>query len=156
EGPPSFFFVTKRLHNALHGASGPASALGPEDVALYERVTQANIVALDSLVRPGDLVVCHDPQTAGLVPHLVARGAHVVWRCHVGHEGYDADVERGWSFLRPYLEAAQVAVFSRSAYAPPWLAAERAVVLQPSIDPFAAKNEPLSESTVRAILVNVG
>ena len=30
----------------------------------------------------------------------------MVWRCHIGHERHDAEVDRGWAFLRPYLEPA--------------------------------------------------
>ena len=45
-----------------------------------------NAVELSALVRRGDVVVLHDPQTAGLIPAMRRRGARVVWRCHIGHE----------------------------------------------------------------------
>jgi trehalose synthase len=156
EGPPEFFAVTKRIHNALHDARGDGSPLGPEQAALYERVTHDNLVALDALVRPADIVICHDPQTAGLVPHLLERGALVVWRCHIGHEGRTEEVDQGWDFLRKYLERVPMAVFSRGAYAPEWLPRKRAVVLPPNIDPFSVKNEWMSDDTVRAILAQIG
>jgi len=156
EGPPEFFRITKRIHNALHGSSGDGSPLGSEQGALYQRVTGENAVAIDALVRPGDIVVCHDPQTAGLVPHLLAKGVRVVWRCHIGHDQHDHEVDRGWSFLRPYLEGVPVAVFSRAAYAPSWLHGKRTIVLPPTIDPFSAKNRPMDEATIRAILVHAG
>jgi trehalose synthase len=156
EGPPEFFRLTKRLHNALHGSIGDGSPLGPEQAAFFEHVTRDNLGLLDTLVREGDIVICHDPQTAGLVTHLTKRGAHVVWRCHIGHEHGDAEVERGWHFLRPYLEPAELAVFSRLAYAPAWIAAQRTIVLPPNIDPFSVKNQQLSESTVTAILAHTG
>ena len=156
EAPPEFFRITKRLHHALHGSAGDGSPLGPEAAALYDRVMRDNIVSLDQPVRPGDIVICHDPQTAGLVPHFLKKGCLVVWRCHIGHETHDAQVDLGWSFLRPYLEHAPVAVFSRSAYAPPWIAPTRTVVLAPNIDPFSAKNQAMDDATVRAILVDVG
>jgi trehalose synthase len=156
EAPPEFFRVTKRIHNALHGSEGDRSALGPEQRALFERVTRANFLALSALIRPDDVVICHDPQTAGFVPLLREKGARVVWRCHIGHERHDTEVDRGWAFLRPYLEAASFAVFSRSAYAPAWIAARRAITLAPSIDPFSAKNQRLSNEVVRAILTHVG
>ena len=156
EGPPEFFRITKRVHNALHGSTGDGSALGPAQAALFERVMRDNVITLDALVREGDIVICHDPQTAGLVPHLVEKGARVVWRCHIGHEHHNAEVDAGWAFLRPYLEPARFAVFSREAYAPSWIAARRTVVLAPSIDPFSVKNEPLPEPAVRGILAHVG
>jgi trehalose synthase len=156
EGPPDFFRITKRIHNALHGSQGDGSALGAEQAVVYQRVTSENAIALDALVRPGDIVVCHDPQTAGLVPHLLGRGVRVIWRCHIGHDDHDDEVERGWAFLRPYLENVPVAVFSRAAYAPAWLHGKRTIVLPPTIDPFSAKNRPMDGATIRAILVHAG
>jgi trehalose synthase len=156
EGPPEFFRITKRIHNALHDAIGDGSPLGQDQTALYERVLRDNAVALDALVRPSDVVVCHDPQTAGLVPHLMKRGALAVWRCHIGHEGHTAEVDRGWQFLRPYLENVPVAVFSRGSYVPEWMPRKQWSVLPPNIDPFSVKNAPLTEEAIRAILAQVG
>jgi trehalose synthase len=156
EAPPEFFRVTKRLHNALHGWAGDGSALGPEEAALYDRVLHENALALDALLRPGDVVICHDPQTAGLVPHLMKMGALVVWRCHIGHENPCTECAPGWDFLRPYLRDAPFTVFSRLAYVPPWIHGRQAVVLPPTIDPFSAKNHPMDDATVRAIMVEVG
>jgi trehalose synthase len=156
EGPPEFFRITKRLHNALHGSTGDGSPLGADQAAVYERVTRQNAVAIDALGRPGDLFVCHDPQTAGLVPHLLGKGMQVVWRCHIGHEAREDEVDRGWAFLRPYIEKVPLAVFSRAAYPPPWLHGKRTIILPPTIDPFSAKNRAMAPSTIRAILATVG
>jgi len=156
EGPPDFFRITKRVHNALHGTAGDGSALGPEQASAFQRVTNENAVAIDALVRPGDLVICHDPQTAGLVPHLLGKHVRVAWRCHIGYEKHDDEVDRGWAFLRPYLERVPLAVFSRAAYAPAWLQGARTMVLPPNIDPFSAKNQGMDDATIRAILAHVG
>lgn len=156
EAPPQFFRITKRVHNALHASRGDGSPLGTHQATVYESALAANVPALDTLIREGDIVICHDPQTAGLVPHLVKRGARVVWRCHIGHEGRDEEVERAWAFLRPYLESVPVAVFTRAAYAPTWLRGKREMVLRPNIDPLSAKNRPMEDTTVRAILAFVG
>jgi trehalose synthase len=156
ESSPEFFRITKRVHNALHASRGDGSPLGPEQAAIYERALAANMLALDTLVRPGDLAICHDPQTAGLVPHLMKLGAKVVWRCHIGFEGRDNEVEQAWAFLRPYLEGVPVAVFTRAGYAPPWLHSKRTLELPPNIDPLSAKNAPMDDATVRAILTRVG
>src|SRR5262249_55758700 len=115
-----------------------------------------NFVALDALVRPGDVVICHDPQTAGLAPLLMKKGSPVVWRCHIGHDHHDQEVDHGWDFLRPWLKEVAVAVFSRRAYAPSYLEPTRTVVLTPNIDPFSAKNQAMKEDTIRSILVDVG
>jgi trehalose synthase len=156
DAPPEFFRLTKRLHNALHGSRGDGSLLGPEQAAFYEHVLRDNMGLLDTLVRADDIVICHDPQTAGLVPHLQERGVHVIWRCHIGHELHDVEVDRGWEFLRPYLEPAEFAVFSRRAYAPQWIEPRRAIVLSPSIDPFSVKNHELPAGAAPAILAQVG
>ncbi|MCI0672794.1 MAG: glycosyltransferase [Myxococcaceae bacterium] len=157
-GPPDFFRITKRLHNALHGegdADG-AARLTAEDRCVYEKTLFRNALELAGLVRPGDVVMLHDPQTAGLLPHLVRLGAHVVWRCHIGHDTLTDGVRDAWDFLLPYLEHAAVLVFTRAAYVPPQLAGRPIEVIPPSIDPFSAKNQVLSEGAVRAILAHVG
>ena len=156
EGDAPFFRITKRLHNALHDDPGDGSPLGPEQLEIYQRVMRENIVAIDALVRPTDVVVCHDPQTAGLVPHFLRKGTPVIWRCHIGHEERGVEVDKGWAFLRKCLEDVSLAVFSRAAYAPEWLPSTRAVVLPPNIDPFSAKNQVLPEPAVRGILREVG
>lgn len=156
EGPPEFFTITKRLHNALHDNVGDGSPLGADQAVLYERVLAANFAELERLVRPGDVVVCHDPQTAGLVPHLLRGGQRVIWRCHIGHEGSGRECDAGWAFLRTYLERVPIAVFSRVAYAPSWFPRTHAVTLPPNIDPFSVKNEWMSDRTTRSILAAAG
>lgn len=157
QAPPEFFRITKRLHNALHGFAGDGSPLGAAEASLYERVLHENVVSMDPLVQPRDIVICHDPQTAGLVPHFSRMGAFVVWRSHIGEETWSHEVERGWAFLRPYLQDARVTVFTRASYAPPWLQqGNRAFVVPPNIDPFSAKNQSLDDATVHAILSTVG
>jgi trehalose synthase len=156
EGNPDFFRITKRLHNALHDSKGDGSPLGPEEMIVYEHVMRENIVALDAVVRPGDVVICHDPQTAGLIPHLVERKVPVVWRCHIGHDRPGDEVDQGWAFLRRYLDHVPLAVFSRAVYAPTYLPHKRAVVLPPNIDPFSAKNQSMDPESIRAILGHVG
>src|SRR6185503_13045085 len=84
EGTPDFFRVTKRLHHAPHGSRGDDSPLGDRERALYEQVLRANAKELEGIIRPRDVVVLHDPQTAGLAADLVRLGAVVIWRCHIG------------------------------------------------------------------------
>ena len=64
-GDAEFFVITKRLHNQIHGeaAGGPLTAA---DAGHYARMLAANAVELLEQIRPGDLVLLHDPQTAGL------------------------------------------------------------------------------------------
>lgn len=155
EGTPDFFRLTKRLHHALHGSRGDGSPLGPVERALYDEVLRDNAEELLALVQPGDVVMLHDPQTAGLAPACAAVGALVVWRCHVGCDTPNAEVERAWEFLAPGLAAARLTVFSRAAYVPPQCA-DRALIVQPSIDIFAVKNQPLAPDVACAILAHSG
>jgi trehalose synthase len=154
-GDPEFFALTKRLHNRIHGQADPGD-LGRVEARRYEETLAANAVGLLDHIRPGDLVLLHDPQTAGLAARLVEHGAVVVWRCHIGLDR-QTDVTRGaWEFLRPYLAPAHGYVFSRAAYPPSWLPKPATWIIPPSIDPFSAKNQPLDTRTVRAILATIG
>src|SRR3954470_14860774 len=83
-GEPPFFALTKRLHNRLHGMRGDDGDLGDGERRCYEEVLAANAGELLDVVRDGDVVLLHDPQTAGLAKTLRDAGAIVVWRCHVG------------------------------------------------------------------------
>lgn len=156
EGTADFFQVTKRLHHALHGASGDESPLGDAQRATYEQVLRYNERSMLEQVRPGDVVLLHDPQTAGLAPALMRHGATVAWRDHIGADHANANTELGWSFLGPYLRDVPATVFSRRAYIPAALDERRALVVAPSIDPFSAKNQQLEDATVRSILVHTG
>ena len=155
-GTPDFFALTKRLHHALHGSRGDASALASSQRAVYEEVLRPSAEAMVRTVRPGDAVVLHDPQTAGLAPQLVKVGARVIWRCHIGYERWNEHTQAGWDFLAPYLDCVPAYVFSRRAYAPVHFDARRCHVIAPSIDPAAAKNEDLADAVVRSVLVQTG
>jgi trehalose synthase len=155
DGDAWFFTITKRLHNMLHGEPGDGGSLGAAERAHYEAVLRANLADLAHRVSPRDIVLLHDPQTAGLAEGLRTVGARVVWRCHVGCDETDDLTLAGWEFLRPYLAHAQALVFSREEYAPDWVTG-RLVVIPPSIDPMALKNVPLRPEVVTAILARVG
>ena len=156
EGDPAFFAVTKRIHNGLYGSPGDGGELGTAERALYETVTRRNAEELRVLVRPGDVVLVHDPQPAGLIEEMKRAGAHVIWRCHVGRDEPNEWTERAWEFLRPYVEPADAFVVSRRAFAPPWMDEARTHVIAPSIDPFSAKNEPMSRRNSRQVLTYTG
>ena len=156
DGDPEFFVITKRVHNLLHGVPGDGGPLGPAERQHYASTLTANLDHLLSGISRGDIVLLHDPQTAGLAAGLQGTGAHVVWRCHVGCDEENGSTDEAWAFLRPHLEAMQAFVFSRRAYAPGWIDPARLAVIAPSIDPFSAKNTPLGTGTVSDILATVG
>lgn len=156
DGNPGFFRFTKRLHNRLHGVAGDGGPIGDDERALYEQVLAENLSTLREIVRAGDIVILHDPQTAGLAKGLRDLGAHPVWRCHIGRDTPNANSEAAWQFLRPYVEQAQATVFSRSEYAPAWLNRASLWIIPPSLDPFSAKNRTLDTGDVEASLGRAG
>jgi trehalose synthase len=104
-GDSDFFAITKRLHNQIHGQAD-AGPLGSADASHHEQVPAANADELLGQVRPNDIVLLHDPQTAGLAAPLVRAGARVVWRCHIGVDRQNGATRGAWDFLRPYLTPA--------------------------------------------------
>lgn len=152
KGDPEFFRITKRIHNRLHRSEGDGGPLGDAERAVYESALAAAGKALRARLGEHDFVILHDPQTAGLVPALKSAGAPVVWRCHVGVDQPDENVALATRFLLPYVQAADVVVFSREAFVWPEVRLPRVVVIQPSIDAFAPKNVELAPARVQAIL----
>jgi trehalose synthase len=156
QASPAFFATTKRIHNWLYGAPGDGGDLDSSARRAYERTIAANAERVLAAVRPGDVAVVHDPQPAGLVPLLVERGVHVVWRCHVGIDRRNEWTERAWDFLRRYVEPAHAHVFSRRAFAPKFVTKKTLAVIAPSIDPFATKNAKLPRAHVTGVLADAG
>jgi trehalose synthase len=151
-GNPAFFGVTKRLHNHLHGSPGDGGPLGEREREIYQEALAANAEELAGLVRTGDVVFAHDPQTAGLIAPLREAGARVVWRCHVGVDEPSDVARAAWRFLQPYLTSADAFVFSRREFIWDELHQERIWIVPPSINAFSPKNQELGPETVRAIL----
>jgi trehalose synthase len=155
-GDDEFFLITKRIHNRLHGAAGDGEGLGDADRRHYEEVLQGQAEELKEHFRQGDVVILHDPQTAGLVPALVDAGLLVIWRCHVGMDTPNDDARDTWRFLLPYVKRAARCIFSRRAFAWEGLDEERIIVVAPSIDPFSTKNFEMDPESVQAVLVATG
>jgi trehalose synthase len=152
----AFFRVTKRIHNFLHGHPGDRGELAERERRVYERALAANSVQLTRLIRPGDIVVLHDPQTAGLLSALKARGAIVVWRSHVGADRPNSLTAAAWAFLEPYLREADAYVFSRRPDVPPRLGQGPTAIIPPCIDPTSTKNRDIDPAHARAILAQAG
>jgi trehalose synthase len=151
-GDKGFFEITKRIHNRLHGFVGDGGPLGEAERARYEAALAPNAEALAALLRPGDAVILHDPQTAGLIPAVRARGVPVIWRCHVGVDVPGELSRETWRYLGQYVGQADVTVFSREAFAWDIVGGSRHVIIRPTIDAFAPKNQELEPATVEAIL----
>lgn len=156
DGDAEFFRVTKRLHNRLHGALGDGGPLGVREAAVYDATLDANAAALRSRLAPGDVVVLHDPQTAGLATHMARLGVHVVWRCHVGADRPNEHTSAAWGFVLPRLQQCQAYVFSHAAFVPAELAQRDVRIIEPSIDPLSPKNRPLPQARVTQLLAQIG
>ena len=69
-----------QAHSQIAFTAGTAMVgqLGGAGASSYELTSSARSMTPDSLVRSGDVVVLHDPQTLGLAPHLRELGASVI------------------------------------------------------------------------------
>src|SRR5436309_983705 len=81
--------------------------LGDVEREIYDAAAAGTAQQIAEIVRPGDIVLLHDPQTAGIVPMLRGTGAHVIWRAHIGLDLPNDLARRAWSFLLPYVEPAE-------------------------------------------------
>ena len=155
-GNADFFRVTKRIHNHLHGALGDGGLLDDAARETYDGALRSSAQALAARVRPGDFVVLHDPQTAGLVTAVREVTPFVVWRCHVGLDMPNDLARDAWKFLLPYVTRAEAYVFSRADFAWEGLDRSKIWVIPPSIDAFSPKNQDLSAGQVESILTVAG
>jgi trehalose synthase len=156
DGNDEFFAVTKRIHHLLHGQPGDEGPLGDTEREIYEQALAAQLPDLIDRIGDGDAVILHDPQTLGLAPALAAAGARVVWSCHVGADEPNDHARRAWEFLAPYTSQTTHQVFSRRQYSWDNLDPSRVAVIPPCIDAFSAKNQPLDDDVVAAILDAAG
>ena len=115
DGNPDFFRVTKRIHNHLHGSAGDGGPLGSRRSARSTSGAGRGRRRARRARRAGDVVYIHDPQPAGLVPHVTSADVEVIWRCHIGVDRPGELHPSAWDFLRPYVEDADAYVFSRDA-----------------------------------------
>ena len=155
-GQPEFFAITKRIHNRLHGFAGDGGPLGDTEREVYEQTLTASAEELTELVHPRDIVILHDPQTAGLAAAVRSTGATVMWRCHVGLDVANDYARQAWDFLRGYVLDAHMLIFSRAGFAWEGLPRDRVSVIRPSIDAFAPKNAEQTRDQSRAIMAAAG
>jgi trehalose synthase len=152
DGDDDFFALTKQIHFLLHGEPGDGTGLGPEARSTYESALESEAAGILELVRPGDVVILHDPQAVGLAPALSGIGAVVVWSCHVGADVPNDNTRLAWQFLLPYAQCTRAQGFSRAEYVWDGLDGPGAVVIPPCMDAFSPKNQDLEDQIVAAIL----
>jgi trehalose synthase len=155
-GDSEFFRITKRLHNRLHGHEGDGGPLGEAERAAYEQCCSANADLIAERIHPRDVVLLHDPQTAGMIPRMLDTGVPLIWRAHIGVDPPNDLAREAWRFLMPYVELANAYVFSHSAYMWEGLDPAKLKVIAPSIDAFSPKNHAMAFTSVTAVLRAAG
>ena len=147
KGDDKFFAITKNIHNALHGVNIKVT---DADLDYFLEVDKQNAEEMNF---SGDIVVIHDPQPIALVEKR--RGdvpQKWVWRCHIDITEPD---EKVMSFLKPYIEKYNRAIFSAPAFARRDLNV-RQIMISPSIDPLSDKNKELPQSTIDSTVEQFG
>lgn len=149
---PTFFTLTKRIHNLIHGEGEPG--FDTADRELFEAVNRQNADWLLERVRPGDIVAIHDPQPMPLAAILAEKVAvESVWRCHIGVDETNARTHDVWEFLHPYAGAYRTAIFTAPEYIPDYFA-NRATVIHPALDPLTCKNREISVHKIASVMAN--
>jgi trehalose synthase len=144
-GTEDFFLLTKKLHNALHGAP---IAFTPADRQIFNEVTESNLASLDL---DADVRFIHDPQPAGLIRARDGRDGHWMWRCHID---VSAPAPGAWEFIAPMVERYDLAVFSAPQFARSIPIPQ--VLIAPSIDPLSDKNRELPQTEIEGVLKRFG
>jgi trehalose synthase len=144
-GNDSFYQVTKKFHNALHGK---AQNITQRDMDLFMDVTNSNMETMDLF---GDILFIHDPQPAGLIQLKSKLNKKWIWRCHIDISKPNKQV---WDFLYPFITEYDAAVFSAPAFSP--ILPIRQFMISPSIDPLSDKNKELPPETINAVMAKWG
>ena len=110
-----------------------------------------NADELAALVRRGDVVVLHDPQTAGLAPGLRRRGAIVVLALPHRPRGPPRPPGGGSVGLPAPVGArgARDGLLARPLRPPAVCRGGRVAIVRPAIDPFSPKNQELPDEVMR-------
>lgn len=144
-GGERFFWVTKKIHDALRGT--------PIDFTkdMMEIFLETSNLNNRELACTDDFVIIHDPEPIALVEQRKSLKNKWIWRCHrdVSHPH-----EQVWKFLASYIPHYNAAVFSAPQFS--HLLNLRQVMIMPSIDPLSEKNKELPESTIASVLQRFG
>jgi trehalose synthase len=143
-GPPSFYDVTKNIHNMLQGQDG---ALSVEEKSLFEETVAANAPIIDL---KSDVVVVHDPQPLPLIRYRHGR-RRWIWRCHLDLSMPNMHMR---DYLLPMVEGYDASIYTLPEYALPVKLPTH--VIMPAIDPFTIKNRMQNEQDARTRLKQYG
>jgi len=134
-GREEFYNATKILHNALQGNP---QGLSPEEWGVFDHYNEINA---RELTDGWDVVICHDPQPAGIFQHVPEKGSAWIWRCHIDLSTPNPEaIER----LVPLVRSYHGAVFHRQEYVPAGMDGTPIHICPPAIDPLSPKNMAFS------------
>jgi trehalose synthase len=140
-GGEKFFWVTKKIHNGLHGAS---EEMTTEMVETFWETSREN---LDAIKCDADIVFVHDPQPIALIEQRAQWKNKWLWRCHVDVSHPAPEI---WKFLHSFIVQYDTAVFSAPQFSQV-LPIPQALI-SPSIDPLAEKNRELKQDEIDDVL----
>jgi trehalose synthase len=146
-GRPEFFETTKAIHNSLQGQAG---GLSPEQEQLYLENQRENAAKLQEEY---DVIVVHDPQPLGLRQHVNGGTGVWIWRLHIDSSTPNQGV---WSFLRPFVQDYDAAVFTMEQFVPVDFPLDNVQIVPPAIDPLTPKNRPMSHRHAVQVLRELG
>jgi len=151
KGDEKFFNVTKTMHDCLQGTS---VSWNQYTTRVWLQYNQANADLFD---KDYDYAIIHDPQPAGILKMVEARGkarhGKWLWRCHID---LTESQENVWQFLEPFVEIYDGAIFSLEDYVKASLTTARIFILPPAIDPLSPKNTELSPEVIAQVLSPYG
>jgi len=130
-GPPDFFTVTKKMHNALQGAD---IEFKDTDLALFEQVIFENSLRNHF---NHDAVIIHDPQPLPMIGHY-RKNAPWIWRCHIDLTNPNQAL---WRYLSPYIEKYDAMIISDEEYKQDIPVPQ--LIFPPAIDPFSIVNQEM-------------
>jgi trehalose synthase len=135
-GPPDFFSITKKIHNALQGGK---INLSDRKMQIYEQVIYENAVRnhLDH-----DVVIVHDPQPLPIINHY-RKDCPWVWRCHLDLSRPNQEL---WNYLVQFIEKYDAVILSSRDYKQNVKTPQ--LFFMPAIDPFTITNRELSEKEI--------
>jgi trehalose synthase len=135
-GPPDFFSITKKIHNALQGGK---INLSDRKMQIYEQVIYENAVRnhLDH-----DVVIVHDPQPLPIINHY-RKKCPWVWRCHIDLSRPNQEL---WNYLVQFVEKYDAVILSSRDYKQKLETPQ--LFFMPAIDPFTITNRELSEEEI--------
>lgn len=149
--------LADRIETVLNGPVPAPGQLGPDEREVFGDAMQHGEDLLGNDVRPGDVVVLHDPLTAALAQAIRERGAHAVWHVRTEAPPREDEADQARAFLRPYTSALDAYVMEWSDPSGAAYRVERIAALMPSADRMAEKDVGAGHTDVgwRSLLADV-